>query len=115
MNYLEKLGENLRRRIVNRSGAGSIELFAHENGIPKSTLSELLNGKNDPRLSTLAKICLGLEIQLSDLFADPALDGLVAEATAPYSPSPSRSGKKPSARSPGGKTPRNKGNSPRRK
>jgi transcriptional regulator with XRE-family HTH domain len=82
MDSLQKLGENLRRRISNASG--SIELFAHENQIPKSTLSELLNGKNDPRLSTLAKICSGLDIRLSDLFADPALDILVAESAGKY-------------------------------
>lgn len=115
MDYLEKLGENIRRRIVNKSDTGSIELFAHENQIPKSTLSELINGKNDPRLSTLAKICSGLEIKLSDLFADPALGSLVAESTARYSPSTSRSVKKASARTSGGKPARNKGNSPRRK
>jgi transcriptional regulator with XRE-family HTH domain len=108
MDYLEKLGENIRRRIVNRSDAGSIELFAHENQIPKSTLSELLNGKNDPRLSTLAKICAGLEIRLSDLFADPAMESLVAEATARYSPSSKRSSRKSPARSTGGKSSRDK-------
>lgn len=110
MDYLEKLGENIRRRIVNRSETGSIELFAHENHIPKSTLSELLNGKNDPRLSTLAKICAGLEIQLSVLFADPALESLVAESTARYTAAPANSkpGRKASARLPGGKLLRNK-------
>jgi transcriptional regulator with XRE-family HTH domain len=84
MDYLQKLGENLRRRILDSSGSGSIELFAHENQIPKSTLSEVLNGKNDPRLSTLAKICSGLDIRLSDLFADPGLEHLVAESAGKY-------------------------------
>lgn len=84
MDYLQKLGENLRRRILDASASGSIELFAHENQIPKSTLSEVLNGKNDPRLSTLAKICSGLGIRLSDLFADPVLENLVAESAGKY-------------------------------
>lgn len=84
MDYLQKLGENLRRRILSSGPSGSIELFAHENQIPKSTLSEVLNGKNDPRLSTLAKICSGLGIGLSDLFADSALESLVAESAGKY-------------------------------
>lgn len=115
MDYLQKLGANIRRRIVDKSKTGSIELFAHENDIPKSTLSELLNGKKDPRLATLAKVCAGLEIQLTELFADPALGSLVAEATARYSPSSSRSTKKAAARNPGGKTSREKSASTRRK
>jgi DNA-binding Xre family transcriptional regulator len=112
MDYLQKLGDNLRRRIVDKSDTGSIELFAHENEIPKSTLSEILNGKNDPRLSTLAKICAGLEIQLADLFADPALETLVAESAGKYSPSTASSrkvGRKP------GRKGRDKGDSSRKK
>ena len=98
MDYLQKLGENLRRRILDSNAAGSIELFAHENQIPKSTLSEILNGKNDPRLSTLAKICFGLEIRLSDLFSDAAFESLVAESTAKYLARGSHASLKPSTR-----------------
>ncbi len=103
MDYLRKLGENIRRRILDGSATGSIELFAHENRIPKSTLSEILNGKNDPRLSTLAKISLGLGIRVSELLADPAFENLVAESSTKYSPrsslprrNPSRSASRPS-------------------
>src|SRR6476620_9859980 len=114
MDHLEKLGANIRRRIVDKSDTGSIELFAHENQIPKSTLSEILNGKNDPRLSTLAKICSGLEIQLYELFADPALETLVAESAGKYSPRSPHTGhsaRKTSSR----KSSREKSHSPRKK
>jgi transcriptional regulator with XRE-family HTH domain len=112
MDYLQKLGENLRRRILNSSATGSIELFAHENQIPKSTLSEVLNGKNDPRLSTLAKICSGLDIRLSDLFADPVLENLVAESAGKYRAQ--GSSKRAPARAPA-KSGREKSESSRRK
>ncbi len=84
MDLLKQLGKNLRRLIQNKSGTGSIELFAHENQIPKSTLSEILNGKNDPKLTTLARICSGLEITLSELFVDPTIDSWVKESAATY-------------------------------
>jgi transcriptional regulator with XRE-family HTH domain len=84
MDFLKHLGENIRRHILNKDGYVSIELFAHENLIPKSTLSEILNGKNDPRITTLAKICSGLEISMSDLFRDPVLESWVRESAAKY-------------------------------
>jgi transcriptional regulator with XRE-family HTH domain len=86
MDLLKHIGENIRRRIQSRSDYGSIELFAHENQIPKSTLSEILNGKNDPKLTTLAKICSGLEIPLADLFMDPAIESWVRESAGKYNP-----------------------------
>jgi transcriptional regulator with XRE-family HTH domain len=99
MDQFQSLGESIRKRIQASNAAGSIELFAHENHIPKSTLSEILNGKNDPRLSTLAKICSGLDIRLADLFADSAFENLVSEAPGKYlahaSPKAKRASPKP--------------------
>ena len=85
MDLLEFLGERIKNLIL-AGGYESIELFAHENRIPKSTLSEILNGKNDPKLTTLAKICSGLEISLSELLHDPAIDLWVREAAPKYDP-----------------------------
>ena len=96
MDFLKHLGENIKRRIVDQRGFVSVELFAHENQIPKSTLSEILNGKNDPRLTTLAKICSGLEISLSELFRDQAMDNWVKESAAKYDPRRRNIGRKPS-------------------
>lgn len=96
LDLLKHIGEKIRARIL-RSGYASIELYAHENDIPKSTLSEIITGKNDPRLSTLAKICAGLDMTLSDFFRDPTLDEWVREKAPKYvtrRPSSSRKGAK---------------------
>jgi transcriptional regulator with XRE-family HTH domain len=83
LELLEFLGARIKDRILG-SGVRSVEKFALENGIPKSTLSELLNGKNDPRLTTLAKICAGLDIPLSELLNHAAIDGWVRESAPHY-------------------------------
>jgi transcriptional regulator with XRE-family HTH domain len=83
LDVLKHFGERVREKIL-RKGYASVELFAHENRIPKSTLSEILNGKNDPKLTTVAKICSGLEISLSDLFQDPNLNQWVQESAPAY-------------------------------
>ena len=96
MDLLKHIGEKIRSQIL-RNGYASIELYAHENDIPKSTLSEIITGKNDPRLTTLAKICAGLEMTLSDLFRDPALDAWVRERAPDYAarrPTPTAKGSK---------------------
>lgn len=101
MDVLKHFGEKVREKILRR-GYASMELFAHENRIPKSTLSEILNGKNDPKLTTVAKICSGLEMTLSELFHDPSLDQWVQESAPDYisrKPSPARKLRKEKTRS----------------
>jgi transcriptional regulator with XRE-family HTH domain len=83
VDILKITGERIRSLVLGR-GYSSIELFAHEHGIPKSTLSELLSGKNDPKLTTLAKICAGLEISLAELLCDPHIDLWVREKAPHY-------------------------------
>lgn len=83
MELFKLTGERIRT-FVERRGYASMELFAHENGLAKSTLSELLSGKNDPKLSTLARICAGLEITLAELFRDGAIDSSVREEAPGY-------------------------------
>lgn len=83
VDILKHFGERVREKIL-RKGYASVELFAHENRIPKSTLSEILNGKNDPKLTTVAKICSGLETTLSELFHDSSLDLWVREDAPKY-------------------------------
>ena len=87
MDFLEIIGERIRSRIQ-ASGVKSVEQFAHENEIPKSTLSELLNGKNNPRLTTLAKICAGLEISLADLLDHEPINSWVRESAPHYGDKP---------------------------
>lgn len=96
MDILKITGERIKA-LVGRRGYASVELFAHENRIAKSTLSEILSGKNDPKLTTLAKICAGLEIPLSELLRDADIDAWVREEAPRYearAPKP-KSGKSP--------------------
>jgi transcriptional regulator with XRE-family HTH domain len=96
LDLLKLTGERIKTLVL-RHGYNSIELFAHENRIPKSTLSELLNGKNDPKLSTLAKICAGLEISLSELLRDAEIESWVRDKAPHYDPRSAkvRAGKSP--------------------
>lgn len=83
MDILSYVGERLRQRILKR-GYETVELFAHENDIPKSTLSEILSGKNDPRLTTLFKICSALDTSPAELFKDHEIDLWVRESAPRY-------------------------------
>jgi transcriptional regulator with XRE-family HTH domain len=98
LDVLKHFGERVREKIL-RKGYASVELFAHENHIPKSTLSEILNGKNDPKLTTMAKICSGLEITQSDLFQDPSLNTWVQESAPAYISRKPSQGRKPRKKS----------------
>jgi len=58
----ERIGALIRLR-----GYTSVELFAHENGLDKSVLNRLINGKREVRLSTFLKIADALEIGMEAL------------------------------------------------
>ena len=45
----------------------SLEELAYEAGVSKGNLSDIENGKKDPRLSSLLLIASGLEITVSSL------------------------------------------------
>jgi transcriptional regulator with XRE-family HTH domain len=69
------IAENIRRLIQRRIKLGefsSIEHFASSTGVPKSLLSRLLNLKADPKLSSLDKIALALEVPVEDLLREKA-------------------------------------------
>lgn len=64
------IAENIRRLIEKKIKQGefaSIENFAISTGIQKSLLSRILNLKADPRLSSLNKIALALEVPVAEL------------------------------------------------
>ncbi len=64
------IAENIRRLIQKKIRQGefaSIENFAISTGIQKSLLSRILNLKADPRLSSLNKIALALEVPVAEL------------------------------------------------
>ena len=58
--------ENIRRRIK-EAGFPSIEKFAFENGLMKTTISRVIKGSRNPRLVTLVEIANALGIPLSEL------------------------------------------------
>ena len=64
---LSLIRETIRQRIRD-NGYDSFERFAYENGIDKTTLSRLLSGKREPKISTLLKIAKSLELTLNDLY-----------------------------------------------
>lgn len=64
--YIEIIGKalrNLREEKTNKS----LSLFANENDIPKSTLSHIELGQNQPGIVSLKKIATSFEISLPDL------------------------------------------------
>ena len=70
MNNRQTIAENIRRLITKKIKLGeysSIENFAASTGLQKSLLSRILNLKADPRLSSLNKIAVALEVPVADL------------------------------------------------
>ncbi len=60
-----KLGERISK--LRRSKGMTLEKLAYEMGISKGNLSDIENGKKDPRFSTLVAIAEGLEVSVSTL------------------------------------------------
>jgi Helix-turn-helix. len=58
--------ENIRQKIQD-AGYATIEKFAYENGLTKSTITRVINGSRNPRLITLIEIANSLDINLSEL------------------------------------------------
>ena len=83
MDLMGRIGSNIKR-LVEASGYRSLELFAHEHDIPKSTLSRILNSKADPKVSTLERISSALGIAVDELFKPAPKAGFVREPTPVY-------------------------------
>lgn len=54
-------------RCIKDSNFRTMEEFAHHIGVTKSTMSDIVNGNKGPRIHTLIKIAVGLEMSISDL------------------------------------------------
>ena len=67
-NLFIKLGARIARE-RKRKGL-TLEKLAYEIGISKGNLSDIENGKRDPRYSTLIAIAEGLDIPLSHLLRE---------------------------------------------
>ena len=51
----KSLGQTIKRQIAAK-GYPTVEVFAHEHAIPKGTLSKIVNGTVDAKVSTLLRI-----------------------------------------------------------
>ena len=58
--------ENIQQKIKD-AGYATIEKFAYENNLTKSTITRAINGSRNPRLVTLIEIANALNISLSEL------------------------------------------------
>lgn len=67
-NSLEKI------RSICKEQGWSIYKLSKESGIPYSSLNNMFNRNTDPSLSTLTKLCHGLNITLSDFFSNAKSD-----------------------------------------
>lgn len=77
-----KSGEALRDRILNLCEERKITVnkLSTVCGMTQSTLNNIVNGSSkDPKISTVKKICDGLEITLSEFFDDKVFDNLKQE------------------------------------
>jgi transcriptional regulator with XRE-family HTH domain len=65
----DRLRHNIQR-LVQGAGYRSFELFAHEHGLDKSTVSRILAGSREPKVCTLEKIRVALGVDWNALLAD---------------------------------------------
>ena len=66
------VGEAVRRRIEDfcRERSITVNALANLSGVTQSTLNNIVSGRNNSTtISTIKKICDGLEIRIEDFFA----------------------------------------------
>lgn len=76
------IGEATRRRILELCSEHHITVnrMATLSGITQSTLNNIIGGRNNSTtISTIKKICDGLDIHIRDFFISPLFDGLEQE------------------------------------
>ena len=77
-----RIGEAVKRRITDLCDERKITLnkLATISGITQSTLNNITSGRNkSATISTLKKICDGLDITLAEFFSTPEFDALEQE------------------------------------
>ncbi len=65
--YCKTIGEAIRRIRTEKYKKSAI-MFAYENDIPKSTLTRIERGENEPQVITLKKIAEAFGWSMSELF-----------------------------------------------
>ena len=74
--------EALRKRILALCDERGITVnrLSTMSGITQSTLNNIISGRNDSAtLSTVKKLCDGLDISITEFFASPEFEGLEQE------------------------------------
>ena len=77
-----KIGEALRLRILElcREKDLSVNALSMQCGITQSTLSNIVSGRNQSAtVSTVKKLCDGLEISIVEFFQSPLFENLEQE------------------------------------
>ena len=77
-----RIGEAVKKRIIELCGERKITLnkLATISGITQSTINNITGGRNkSATISTIKKICDGLEITIKDFFDSPLFDNLEQE------------------------------------
>ena len=73
MNLADAVSNRIEKLCNERSI--SINKLATLSDLTQSTIDSILKGKSrNPRLATLKKICVGLDIPLSEFFDDPSIE-----------------------------------------
>jgi transcriptional regulator with XRE-family HTH domain len=83
MDHLEALSQNIRS-CIDAAGYRSVELFAHENNLEKSTLSRILSGKREPKIMTLLRIAQALGVTLDVLCYSHGIGPKITETDSRY-------------------------------
>lgn len=80
------LHDHLRRNLkflIHDAGYRSCELFAHENGIEKSTVSRILRGEREPKVGTLDRIRQALDVDWNAILSDQPMSSEGRKSSAP--------------------------------
>ncbi len=76
------IGEAVRKRIIELTEKNNITInkLATISGLTQSTLNNITSGRNNSAtVSTIKKICDGLEIDIREFFNSPLFDNLEQE------------------------------------
>lgn len=77
-----RIGDAVRQRIIDLCNKYNITInkLATVSGITQSTINNITGGRNNgTTISTIKKICDGLEIEIKDFFDSPLFDNLEQE------------------------------------
>ena len=77
-----EIGTAVKLRIIElcREHGITINMLATRSGITQSTLNNIVGGRNhSTTISTVQKICDGLDMKISDFFSCPLFDGIEQE------------------------------------